>query len=196
MICKLAPSYSKNRERNAAEDNIAAAPLLVVRPRPGHPTQGLLQFGRHSFSCALGRGGITTRKREGDGATPRGRLAVLWGYRRVDRGRVVPTRLQLRPIPRVLGWCDAPGDRNYNRPVRLPYAASHEVMRRHDHLYDVVIVLDWNMRPAVRGRGSAIFLHLARPGYTPTEGCVAVSRRTMMRLLPVLRRGTVIEVIG
>jgi L,D-peptidoglycan transpeptidase YkuD (ErfK/YbiS/YcfS/YnhG family) len=69
-------------------------------------------------------------------------------------------------------------------------------MRRADGLYDVVIVLDWNMRPAIRGRGSAIFLHLARPGYTPTEGCVAVSRRTMLRLLPILRRGSVIEVVG
>jgi L,D-peptidoglycan transpeptidase YkuD (ErfK/YbiS/YcfS/YnhG family) len=195
VICKAAASYSKNRERNAAGGD-SPAPRLVVRARPGRPTQGLLQCGQHIFSCALGRGGITTRKREGDGATPRGRLKPLWGYRRTDRGGIAPTRLSLKPIQPGLGWCDAPGDRNYNRPVRLPYPASHETMRRADGLYDVVIVLDWNMRPAIRGRGSAIFLHLARPGYTPTEGCVAVSRRTMLRLLPILRRGSVIEVVG
>jgi L,D-peptidoglycan transpeptidase YkuD (ErfK/YbiS/YcfS/YnhG family) len=194
VICKVASSYSKNRERNAAGGN-SGPPRLVVRARPGRPTQGLLQCGHHVFCCALGRAGITTRKREGDGATPRGRLTLLWGYRRADRGRVDPSRLPLRPTPPRLGWCDAPGDRNYNRPVRLPYPASHETMRRADHLYDVVIVLNWNMRPAVRGRGSAIFLHLARPGYTPTEGCVAVSRRTMSRLLPILRQGAVIEVV-
>jgi L,D-peptidoglycan transpeptidase YkuD (ErfK/YbiS/YcfS/YnhG family) len=82
------------------------------------------------------------------------------------------------------GWCDDPQHRRYNRNVRLPFAASHERMWRDDELYDIVIEIGWNDRPAIRGRGSAVFAHLARPGYTPTEGCVALSRRDMVRLLP------------
>ena len=82
-----------------------------------------------------------------------------------------------RRSPPTLGWCEVPDDRNYNRPVRMPYAASHERMLRADNLYDACIVLDWNIRPRRRGRGSAIFFHLARPGFTPTQGCVAVTPR-------------------
>ena len=87
-----------------------------------------------------------------------------------------------------------PDDRNYNRPVTIPYAASHETMRRQDRLYDFCIVLDWNIRPRRRGRGSAIFFHLARPGFTPTQGCVAVTLATMRRLLPHLSTDTVLHV--
>ncbi|WP_235911849.1 L,D-transpeptidase family protein [Mesorhizobium xinjiangense] len=174
---------------------IAARPLpIVVRPRPGRPAEGLLWLDGQVFPCALGAGGITAFKREGDGATPLGAMRVLWGYYRPGRGPGRPSRLAFWRETSDLGWCDAPGDRNYNRPVRLPYRASHERMQRPDHLYDMCIVLDWNMRPAIRGRGSAIFLHLARPGYRPTEGCVAVSRRTMLRLLQVLRPGSVLRV--
>lgn len=126
-------------------------------------------------------------------------MRVLSGWFRAGKSRdVAParTRLPMRPIRADLGWCDAAGDRNYNRPVRLPYAGSHEAMRRADRLYDAVLVLDWNISTRRRGRGSAIFLHLARPGFAPTEGCIAVSRRTMARLLPILRRGASIAVVG
>ncbi|WP_187968770.1 L,D-transpeptidase family protein [Aquibium microcysteis] len=166
----------------------------TVRPRPGQPSQGLLALAGTVFPCALGRSGITALKREGDGATPLALMRVLWGYRRPGRGFPPPTRLPMLPAGPSLGWCDAPGDRNYNRPVRLPYPASCETMQRADRLYDVVLVLDWNMRPAIRGRGSAIFLHVARPGYAPTEGCIAVSPATMRRLLPRLRAGSVVRV--
>lgn len=121
-------------------------------------------------------------------------MRPLWGYFRPDRVAPSPARLRLHPILPGRGWCDEPEDRNYNRPVRLPYPASSETLLRDDHLYDVVVVLDWNMRPAVRGRGSAIFLHLARPGYLPTEGCIAVSPRTMARLLPLLEHGRRVRV--
>ena len=81
------------------------------------------------------------------------------------------------------GWCDAPADRNYNRPVRHPYPASAERLWRADGLYDVVVVLGYNDRPRVRGRGSAIFMHVARPGYAPTEGCIALARPHLLRVL-------------
>lgn len=168
--------------------------IFGVRRRPGKPSQGVIAFGGRTWPCALGSGGVRGRKREGDGATPAGDLVVLYGWFRRDG--VVPRRgrLPLHAIRAELGWCDAPADRNYNRPVRLPYAASHERMRRPDRLYDVCIVLDWNVRQRRRNLGSAIFLHIARPGYRPTEGCIAVSPATMRELLPLIRRGTVFRV--
>lgn len=167
---------------------------MTVRPRPGHPTQGLLIAGNRIIRCALGRSGIVTLKREGDGGTPLSAMRVLAGYYRKGRASL-NTRLPMKPIRPNLGWCDRSGDRNYNSPVRLPYGESHEGMYREDHLYDVVLVLDWNIRPRSRNLGSAIFLHLARPGYTPTEGCIAVSARDMAWLLARLGKGSVVRVV-
>lgn len=195
MICFVNRSYSKKSERNAAERKIGKRfSPLTVRARPGKRSQGLINAGGVVFPCALGRGGISSAKREGDGATPLARMRVLSGYFR--RGRF-PMRspLTLKAISPDLGWCEVPDDRNYNRPVRIPYGASHERMQRDDRLYDAVIVLDWNIRPRRRGRGSAIFFHLARPGFTPTQGCVAVSRAVMARLLPLLSRQSVLQVV-
>lgn len=185
-ICSMPFTYAKDRRPIAAGKRQPPHRfLIVVHSRPGHPTQGLMNVAGTVFPCALGSGGITANKREGDGGTPLARMALLGGY---VRGRAFSrvSRLPLSRITPTLGWCEVPDDRNYNRPVRMPYAASHERMLRDDGLYDACIVLDWNIRPRRRGRGSAIFFHLARPGYTPTQGCVAVSRRTMARLLPLL----------
>lgn len=189
-------SYSKKRERNEAfEKDRRRVDILTVRARPGHPSQGLLNVGGTVFACALGRGGITANKREGDGGTPLATMRILSGYFRRDHFTGNRTRLAMREIDASLGWCEVPGDRNYNRPVRLPYAASHEHMLRDDRLYDACLVLDWNIRPRRRGRGSAIFFHLAQPGFTPTQGCVAVTARVMARLLPHLSDRTVLKVV-
>jgi L,D-peptidoglycan transpeptidase YkuD (ErfK/YbiS/YcfS/YnhG family) len=163
--------------------------VLEVRSLSLRATSGRLRIGSLDFPCALGRGGIKARKREGDGGTPLGnwRLGAVW-YRadRVSRPR---TALQVRPIRRDDGWCDAASDRNYNRWVRLPYAASAEALWRQDAVYDIIVVLEHNQTPRVRGHGSAVFLHLARPGFSPTEGCIAVSRPHMLRLLASLAHG-------
>ncbi|MGE0281694.1 MAG: L,D-transpeptidase [Rhizobiaceae bacterium] len=166
---------------------------IIVRAKPGNQRKGLLLAGRTVFPCALGRGGISSNKREGDGATPLARMRLLSGY--IRKGRfALRSSLPLATIAPTLGWCEVPDDRNYNRPVKMPYAASHERMLRDDDLYDACIVLDWNIRPRRRGRGSAIFFHLARPGFTPTAGCVAVTHPVMRRLLPLLSRQTVLTV--
>ncbi|MBM3519785.1 MAG: hypothetical protein FJX63_03285 [Alphaproteobacteria bacterium] len=144
---------------------------------------GLLQAGGLAFPCLLGRSGTKADKREGDGATPRG----LWRLCRVlfRRDRIAPpaTALPLKVIARHDGWCDAPLDRNYNRPVRLPYPASHEELWRADHLYDVVVVLDHNARPRRRGGGSAVFFHLSSPESVATAGCIAVALSHMRIIL-------------
>lgn len=168
--------------------------MIEVRAKPGHKTRGLLVAGHLVLPCALGKGGISAFKREGDGATPLAAMRLLYGYRRGDRGRLPHSLLPLRPIRRLDGWCDAPHDANYNRPVVLPFSASHEKMWREDNLYDVCIVMDWNIATRKRGCGSAIFFHLAKPGYTPTEGCIALKRADMLRLLPHINERTVIRV--
>jgi L,D-peptidoglycan transpeptidase YkuD (ErfK/YbiS/YcfS/YnhG family) len=167
---------------------------LHVEPRPGNPTRGMLRLGSLRLPCALGRSGVTHAKREGDGATPAGRYELVEVRYRGDRIAPPRTALRLRRTRPGDGWCDARGDRNYNRPVALPYPASAETMWRDDSIYDVVVVLDWNLRPRRQNGGSAIFFHLARPGYTPTEGCVAVSRADMLKLLRRLRPGAAIRV--
>jgi L,D-peptidoglycan transpeptidase YkuD (ErfK/YbiS/YcfS/YnhG family) len=173
-----------------------ALAFVTVSRKPGDPSRGVLRAGGRGLPCALGKGGVSALKREGDGATPIARMAVLDALYRGDTGVPRAGHLKPRRIRSDDGWCDAPRDRNYNRPVRLPYAASHERMIRADHLYDRVVVLDWNISSRRRGAGSAIFLHLAKPGYQPTEGCIAVSRATMDWLLPRLSRRTVVRVLG
>ncbi|NDV87438.1 L,D-transpeptidase family protein [Aurantimonas aggregata] len=169
--------------------------LIVVRRAPGAPQRGILSAGNLRLACALGRAGTTIFKREGDGSTPVATIDLISAWHRPGRMRLPATRLPVRRIRSgVDGWCDAPTHAAYNRPVRLPFPASAESMARADRLYDFVVVLDWNMRRRGRGRGSAIFLHIARPGYPPTAGCVAVSPADMQRLSPFLSPGTRLRV--
>lgn len=167
----------------------ATAGLVTVSARPRNPRQGLLRFGALTLVCALGKGGIGIGKIEGDGKTPLATMHVMFGFYRPGRWPMMARSSWLLPVSSSLGWCDAPHDRNYNLAVMRPYPASHEMLARDDGLYDCVIVLNWNLKPRMRNRGSAIFLHIARPGMVPTEGCIAVSKTGMMQLLKVLKPG-------
>lgn len=169
-------------------------PQLVVRGLSRVSTQGKLHIGHVHFPCASGRAGRGAKRREGDGVTPIGRWAVRHVFYRPDRLMRPRTGLPVSPLTPQLGWCDTPWDANYNRLVRHPYATSAERLWREDGLYDLVAVLGYNDRPRTQGRGSAIFMHLARPGYTPTAGCIALSRRDMLRVLAMLKPGAVVEV--
>lgn len=184
----------KKKQTVPARFKRSTSKVIEVFPRLDDRRRGWLVRGATRYPCALGSGGPSRRKREGDGATPVAAMRVLGGYYRADRAIRPPARLGLKPIGPRDGWCDDVGDGRYNRPVILPVSARHECLRRSDHLYDLVLVLDWNIRPRIRGRGSAIFFHLARPDHGPTEGCIAVSATVMRRLLPVLGRGTVVRV--
>ncbi|MEP1443086.1 MAG: L,D-transpeptidase family protein [Hyphomicrobiales bacterium] len=133
--------------------------------------------------CALGRSGMTSRKIEGDGGTPIGCFGVLNVYYRPDRVARPITTLPVHEITSELGWSDGRNDRNYNRLVKLPYPTSHETLTRDDHLYDYMVVLDYNISTRKRGGGSAIFFHLAHSDYRPTEGCVAVEKSVMEMFL-------------
>lgn len=168
---------------------------ITVYPRPDDPTRGVLRGAGLTLPCRLGRGGVTRMKREGDGATPRGRAMALVAARyRADRVMRPSTRLPCRPIQTDDGWCDDASDGRYNRPVALPYRPSHEVMRRDDRLYDVVVILDWNFRHRSLGRGSAIFLHQTASPSRPTAGCVALDPADLRRLLARLPRRAILTI--
>ena len=168
---------------------------IVVRPAPGRASQARVELAHGVRLAALGRSGIRALKREGDGGTPLGRFPIRQVLYRPDRGLRPRTKLPLHAIRTNDGWCDDPADRNYNRLIKLPSRRSAEGLRRADPLYDLVLVLGYNDRPRVRGRGSAIFVHLARPGYTPTDGCIALTRRDLMMLLAEARPGSEIVII-
>ena len=167
---------------------------LSVRPRAGDRAQGWLTAGPLRIPCALGPSGIVRVKREGDGGTPMGRFKLLWGYYRPDRLRAQAGGVPLKPMRRDQGWCEDPKSARYNRPVRLPARDATDRMWRDDHLYDLTFVLDQNFARRAKNAGSAIFFHLARPGLTPTAGCVAISADNMRKLAPRLARGAVMEI--
>jgi L,D-peptidoglycan transpeptidase YkuD (ErfK/YbiS/YcfS/YnhG family) len=132
---------------------------------------------------------VTHFKREGDGKTPIGRFAIHSGYVQRERFRALPaTRCALRQLKGNEGWCDDAKSPTYNRPIRLPNPAGHEILKRSDGVYDLILVLDYNLRPRIRGRGSAIFFHLSRERGESTAGCVAISPADMRRLLPRLSK--------
>jgi L,D-peptidoglycan transpeptidase YkuD (ErfK/YbiS/YcfS/YnhG family) len=143
---------------------------------------------------ALGRGGILANKREGDGGTPRGRFKPLRLWWRPDRGLRPATRLPIRRMRPSDGWCEDPNDRAYNQPIRLQPGSSGDRLWRDDHLYDLILEIDHTTRPRVRGRGSAVFIHVARPGFGPTAGCVALTPRSLRGLLARLGPKTRIDI--
>jgi len=133
--------------------------------------------------CAVGRGGIAAGKREGDGVTPAGRWPMRRVHYRPDRVVKPACRLPLRPIGADDGWCDDPACPAYNRLVALPHPGGHETLSRDDALYDIVVEIGYNDDPPRPGRGSAVFLHISKPDYAPTAGCVAIARADMLALL-------------
>jgi L,D-peptidoglycan transpeptidase YkuD (ErfK/YbiS/YcfS/YnhG family) len=157
---------------------------------------GEARWGELRFRCALGRGGLKAEKREGDGATPIGAWPMRRLLYRADRLGRPATRLPFIELEPEDGWCDDPADPAYNRPVRRPYPGRHERLWREDDLYDLVVVLGHNDDPVVAGHGSAIFLHVARPDYEPTEGCVALAAADLLRVLAEAAPGDRVVVEG
>lgn len=168
--------------------------LLRVHTLSASATRGLLCLGTLRLPCALGRTGRRAMKREGDGATPMGLFTLCEALYRPDRVRRPRGGLPVRVTRPSDGWCDDVRDGNYNRKVRLPYAASAETLWRDDAVYDIIVVLDHNRRPRAKGRGSAIFMHIARAGYAPTAGCIALTLGDLRRLLGVLGKATAVYV--
>ena len=155
---------------------------------------GRLCWSKGSATAAVGRSGVTVGKREGDGATPAGSYPLISIYYRADRIEAPAPQLPVRPLAPGDAWVDDPADANYNRLVTLPYPAGTEPMWREDELYDALVVIGYNADPVIAGAGSAIFLHVASPDFTPTAGCVAVKKGVLLGLLPLLGPGSKIMI--
>jgi L,D-peptidoglycan transpeptidase YkuD (ErfK/YbiS/YcfS/YnhG family) len=160
-------------------------------------TDGFADWGKARFRCALGRDGVRRDKREGDGATPAGSWRMRALLFRPDRVARTPlTGLPLRALRPEDGWCDDPGDPLYNKPVTLPFRARAEALWREDSIYDFIVVLGFNDDPPAPGGGSAIFLHVARPDFAPTEGCVALALEDLREVIQTANTGSWAVVVG
>jgi L,D-peptidoglycan transpeptidase YkuD (ErfK/YbiS/YcfS/YnhG family) len=168
---------------------------ITVRRKAGDPRRGWLTAGPLALPVALGRGGVKANKREGDGATPRGtyRLKRLWW--RAERHARPATLLPARRIKPDDGWCEDPSDRHYNQPVKVPPDSGADRLARADALYDFIVEIDYNTRPRIAGRGSAVFIHVARERLAPTAGCVALDINSLRRLLACVGPRTRIMVV-
>jgi L,D-peptidoglycan transpeptidase YkuD (ErfK/YbiS/YcfS/YnhG family) len=168
--------------------------LIRVRRGAAGASHGVLLAGGRAIAVVLGRTGVAADKREGDDATPRGRFRLLRLWWRADRLPRPATHLPVRRIDRALAWCEDPADRRYNRPFRRSANEPGDRLWRDDHLYDLVIEISHNTRPRIAGRGSAVFLHVARPDRSGTAGCVALDLKDLRRLLGRLGPNTRIDI--
>jgi L,D-peptidoglycan transpeptidase YkuD (ErfK/YbiS/YcfS/YnhG family) len=184
------------RRANQAGSGKKRISLRSIRiwARPGRPTQGLLFAGALTVPVALGRGGLRADKREGDGSTPRGCFRSIRLWWRADRLPRPRTLLPVRRIGPLDAWCEDPADRRYNRAFRRSANEPGDRLMRADHLYDLILEIDHNTRPRVAGRGSAVFIHVARDGFGATAGCVALRRRDLQILAARLNRKTQIAI--
>lgn len=175
--------------------HISTAPLSSIKSGKHY---GLLNSNGQSHNCSLGKSGIKALKNEGDGATPIGVFKILYGFYRSDRIKLPATGLTMIPITKKLGWCDDPQSANYNQTITIPNSYSHETMMRDDRLYDICLVMDYNIpkRDSYIGRnkGSAIFFHLTKSNGAPTRGCIAIEPELMLKFLPYLNSNTLLKI--
>jgi len=168
--------------------------FIQIKARPAQRTQGWLFAGGRTFRVALGRTGIKASKREGDGGTPAGRFRPVRLWWRADR---LPRPRTLLPVRRIApddAWCEDPTDRRYNRSFRRSANEPGDRLRRGDGLYDVIVEINHNTRPRIAGRGSAVFIHVARERFGPTAGCVALRRADLLALVSGLTPKTRIDI--
>lgn len=168
---------------------------IIVQTTSFSATTGFLLAGNNRFPCTLGRGGVTLDKKEGDGATPVGTFPLRQLIYRADRMEKPETGLPVEVLSPDTGWCEDPSHPDYNRKVIVPHPANCDFMTRDDHLYDMTVVIGYNDDPVVPGRGSAIFMHLARAGMTPTEGCVGLAADDLRAVLALCTPETHITIL-
>ncbi len=155
---------------------------------------GYLKYRDLKFRCSLGKAGISKKIEEGDNITPKGIYKIVKIYYRKDRIKNIISKIKLIKIKNNMGWCDDPSSKKYNQLIKLPNKYRHEKLYRNDELYDIVLVLDYNMNPIVKGKGSAIFLHLSKNLKNKTSGCVALRKKDMLELLKKIKKNTKIVI--
>ena len=151
---------------------------------------GYLKYKNLKFRCALGKAGISKKSVEGDHITPKGTYKVIRIYYRKDRIKKISSKFKLIEIKRNMGWCDDPKSKKYNQLIKLPNKYNHERLYRKDNVYDLILVLNYNMIPIVKNKGSAIFIHIAKKNYEKTAGCIALKKVHLVKLIEKINKKT------
>ena len=154
-----------------------------------------LNYGDYKVKCVIGKRGISSFKEEGDLTTPRGKFKIKGFFYRKDRIKRLKTKLKKIPITKNMGWCDDPKSKQYNKLVKLPFYQSREKLYRKDNIYDLILILDYNMDPVKKNKGSAIFIHVAKKKMTPTKGCLAIKKIDLLKLLKLIEKKTLVKII-
>ena len=149
---------------------------------------------KYKVKCAVGKRGIGIKKKEGDFITPVGKYKIKFIFYRKDRVKKLQTILKKLPIDDKMGWCDDPKSKKYNKPIKYPFNFSSEKLFRKDNIYDIILVLNFNMNPIKKNKGSAIFIHVAKKNYKSTEGCVAIKKVELLKLVKILKKNTLINI--
>ena len=151
---------------------------------------GYLKYKDRKFRCALGKAGIQKKKEEGDYITPKGKYNIIKIYYRSDRLKKISSKFKLTKITKNMGWCDDPKSRKYNQLINIPTKYSHETLYRRDNIYDLILVLNYNMKPTIKNKGSAIFIHVAKNNYNKTAGCIALKKADLIYLIKEIKKNT------
>ena len=155
---------------------------------------GYLKYGNLKFKCALGKSGIGNKKIEGDKITPRGTFDIIKIYYRSDRIKKLSSKFRPIRITKKMGWCDDPKSKKYNQLIKLPTKYSHEILYRKENIYDLILVLNYNMKPTFKNKGSAIFIHIAKKNYKKTAGCIALKKADLIYLVKEIQKNTKVNI--
>ena len=155
---------------------------------------GLIKYKNFKFRCALGKAGIGKKKREGDNVTPTGTFKIVKIYYRSDRIKKISSKFRVIEITKNMGWCDDPNSKNYNQLINLPSKYGHEKLFKKNNIYDIIVVLNYNMKPVVKNKGSAIFIHVAKKNYQPTQGCIALKKNDLLKILSKINKNIKIKI--
>ena len=155
---------------------------------------GYLKYKDFKFKCALGKAGVGKKKIEGDNITPKGTFSIIKIYYRSDRIKKISSKYKLIKIIKTMGWCDDPKSKQYNQLIRLPNKYKHEKLYRKDNIYDLILVLNYNTRPILKNKGSAIFIHIATKNYKKTAGCIALKKKHLIRLVEKVNKKTKVNI--
>ena len=153
-----------------------------------------LVFKNYKAKCAIGKRGIGYKRKEGDLITPKGKYKIKFILYRKDRVKNIKSRIKKIEIKKNMGWCDDPRSKDYNKIIKLPTPYSYEKLHKRDNIYDIILVLNYNMKPIIKNKGSAIFIHVAKRNYKKTEGCVAIRKTSLLKILKKINKNTLVKI--
>ena len=155
-----------------------------------------LTYNNYKAKCAIGKRGIGFKRKEGDLITPKGKYKIKYILYRKDRIKKIQSKIKKIAIKKNMGWCDDTKSKKYNRLIKLPSSNSHEKLYKKESIYDLILVLNYNMNPIVKGKGSAIFIHVAKKNYKKTEGCIALKKIHLLKIIKNLKKNTVVKIVN